>query len=79
MLPYTTSWCQDLWFAAQSYRFKERCIQLLKEHKVAALKSFFFLQGEFKGHRHFLRINMLRSSLYLGFDEVPCPVSWIDS
>lgn len=42
MLPYTTSWCQDLWFAAQSYRFKERCIQLLKEHKVAALKSFFF-------------------------------------
>lgn len=40
---------------------------------------FFFLQYEFQAHWHSLWSNMFRSSIYLGIDEVPCPVSWIDS
>lgn len=49
------------------------------EVKFLCSELFFCLQYEFQGHWHSLWSNMFRSSLYLGFDEVPCPVSWIDS
>lgn len=59
---------------SKNYIFKYR----KNRNKVSVFFKFFYLSLVWISvfcHSH----NMFSLSLYLGFDEVPCPVSWIDS